>query len=285
MIKIGEYNTLKILRDTDPGLFLGDDEDNDVLLPNKYVPEQFEIGDEITVFVYLDHEERLVATTLKPHIKPDEFALLRCNYTNQFGAFLDWNLEKDLFCPFKEQAFKMRKGDWYLVFCYIDEETDRLVASSKTNSFLSNKELTVDQFEEVDLIVSHPSEIGMNVIVNEKHLGLVYQDDIFKEISVGDRLKGIVKKVRSDNKLDISLTQVGYRNIEPNAQVILKELEDNNGFLDLTDKSDPEHIKDLLQMSKKAFKKAIGSLYKQRIIALKDDGIQLINKNEEKTIE
>lgn len=285
MIKIGEYNTLKILRDTDPGLFLGDDEDNDVLLPNKYVPEQFEIGDEITVFVYLDHEERLVATTLKPHIKPDEFALLRCNYTNQFGAFLDWNLEKDLFCPFKEQAFKMRKGDWYLVFCYIDKETDRLVASSKTNSFLSNKELTVDQFEEVDLIVSHPSEIGMNVIVNEKHLGLVYQDDIFKEISVGDRLKGIVKKVRSDNKLDISLTQVGYRNIEPNAQVILKELEDNNGFLDLTDKSDPEHIKDLLQMSKKAFKKAIGSLYKQRIIALKDDGIQLINKNEEKTIE
>lgn len=285
MIKIGEYNTLKILRDTDPGLFLGDDEDNDVLLPNKYVPEQFEIGDEITVFVYLDHEERPVATTLKPHILPEEFALLRCNYTNQFGAFLDWNLEKDLFCPFKEQAFKMRKGDWYLVFCYIDEETDRLVASSKTNSFLSNKELTVDQFEEVDLIVSHPSEIGMNVIVNEKHLGLVYQDDIFKEISVGDKLKGIVKKVRSDNKLDISLTQVGYRNIEPNAQVILKELEDNNGFLDLTDKSDPEHIKDSLQMSKKAFKKAIGSLYKQRLIALKDDGIELINKNEEKTIE
>lgn len=285
MIKIGEYNTLKILRDTDPGLFLGDDEDNDVLLPNKYVPEQFEIGDEITVFVYLDHEERPVATTLKPHILPEEFALLRCNYTNQFGAFLDWNLEKDLFCPFKEQAFKMRKGDWYLVFCYIDEETDRLVASSKTNSFLSNKELTVDQFEEVDLIVSHPSEIGMNVIVNEKHLGLVYTDDIYKEISVGDKLKGIVKKVRSDNKLDISLTQVGYRNIEPNAQVILKELEDNNGFLDLTDKSDPEHIKDSLQMSKKAFKKAIGSLYKQRLIALKDDGIELINKNEEKTIE
>lgn len=275
MIKIGEYNTLIILRDTDPGLFLGDDEDNDVLLPNKYVPEQFEIGDELTVFVYLDHEERPVATTLKPHIKPGEFALLRCNYTNEFGAFLDWNLEKDLFCPFKEQAFKMRKGDWYLVYCYIDEETDRLVASSKTNSFLSNKELTVDQFDEVDLIVSHPSEIGMNVIVNEKHLGLIYKDEIYKEISVGDRLKGIVKKVRPDNKLDISLNKIGYRNIEPNAQIILKELEDNNGFLALTDKSDPDQIKDMMQMSKKAFKKAIGSLYKQRIITIKEDGIYL----------
>ena len=275
MINIGAYDTLKILRDTDPGLFLGDDEDNDVLLPNKYVPEQFEIGDELTVFVYLDHEERPVATTLKPHIKPGEFALLRCNYTNQFGAFLDWNLEKDLFCPFKEQAFKMRKGDWYLVYCYMDEETDRLVASSKTNSFLSNKELSVNQFDEVDLIVSHPSEIGMNVIVNESHLGLIFKDDLFKEISVGDRLKGIVKKVRSDNKLDISLGQIGYRNIEPNAQLIVQELEDNSGFLALTDKSDPEEIKEILQMSKKVFKKALGTLYKQRVITLKEDGIYL----------
>lgn len=275
MIKIGEYNTLKILRDTDPGLFLGDDEDNDVLLPNKYVPEHFEIGDELTVFVYLDHEERPVATTLKPHIKPGDFALLRCNYTNEYGAFLDWNLEKDLFCPFKEQAFKMRKGDWYLVYCYVDEETDRLVASSKTNSFLSNKELTVGQFDEVDLIISHPSDIGMNVIVNEKHLGLIYKDDIYKEISVGDRMKGIVKKVRTDNKLDISLSQIGYRNIEPNAQFILNELEDNRGFLALTDKSNPEQIKDMLQMSKKAFKKAVGSLYKQRVITIKEDGIYL----------
>ena len=276
MIKIGEYNTLEILRDTEPGLFLGDDEGNDVLLPNKYVPEEFEIGDNLEVFVYLDHEERPVATTLKPHIKLEEFALLRCNYTNQFGAFLDWNLEKDLFCPFKEQAFKMRKGDWYLVFCYMDEETDRLVASSKTNSFLSNKELTVNQFDEVDLIVSHPSEIGMNVIVNELHLGLIYKDDIYKEISVGDRLKGIVKKVRHDNKLDISLSQIGYRNIEPNAQLILEQLEDNSGFLPLTDKSSPEDIKELLQMSKKAFKKAVGSLYKQRVIEFKEDGIHLI---------
>lgn len=276
MIKLGEYNTLKILRDTDPGLFLGDDDGNDVLLPNKYVPEQFEIGEKLEVFVYLDHEERPVATTLKPHIIPGEFALLRCNHTNEFGAFLDWNLEKDLFCPFKEQVFKMRKGDWYLVYCYIDDETDRLVASSKTKSFLSNKELSVNQFDEVDLIVSHPSEIGMNVIVNEKHLGLIYKRDIYREISVGDRLKGIVKKIRPDNKLDISLSQIGYRNIEPNAQIILDILKNSNGFLPFNDKSNPEEIKEVFEMSKKSFKKAIGSLYKKRIIGLTDDGIELI---------
>ncbi|OZV69984.1 CvfB family protein [Winogradskyella aurantia] len=275
MIKLGEYNTLEILRDTEPGLFLGDDEENEVLLPNRYVPEAFEIGDKLKVFVYLDNEERPVATTDKPYITKDGFALLRCNQINKYGAFLDWGLVKELFCPFKEQAFKMKAGGWYLVHCYLDEETERLVASSKTNRFLDNKDLTVSQFEEVDLIVSHPSEIGMNVIVNKKHLGLIYKDDIFKDIQVGDRLKGIVKKVRSDNKLDISLNQIGYRNIEPTAELILNALEDNSGFLPLHDKSSPDQIKELLQMSKKSFKKAIGSLYKNRQIEIKADGIYL----------
>ncbi|PNQ72927.1 GntR family transcriptional regulator [Hanstruepera neustonica] len=275
MIQIGEYNTLTILRDTEPGLFLGDNEENEVLLPNRYVPASFEIGDSLEVFVYLDNEERLVAVTDKPYIKRGDFALLRCNAVTKMGAFLDWGMVKELFCPFKEQAFKMKKGGWYLVYCYLDEKTDRLVASSKTNRFLDNKELTVNQFDEVDLIVSHPSEIGMNVIVNKKHLGLIYNDNIFQDISVGDRLKGVVKKIRSGNKLDIALGQVGYRNIEPNAELIMKELEDNSGYLNLSDKSDPDDIKRMLQMSKKSFKKAIGSLYKQKLIVIKDDGIYL----------
>ena len=275
MIQLGEYNTLTILRDTDPGLFLGDNEENEVLLPNRYVPESFEVGDSIEVFVYLDNEERPVATTDKPHIKKGDFAMLRCNAVTKFGAFLDWGLVKELFCPFKEQAFKMTKGGWYLVYCYLDEETDRLVASSKTNRFLDNSKLEVTQFDTVDLIVSHPSELGMNVIVNKKHTGMIYNDDIYKDISVGDRLKGIVKKVRHDNKLDISLSQIGYRNIEPNAEFILDELKDNNGFLPLHDKSSPDAIKNQLQMSKKSFKKAIGSLYKDRQIDIKDDGIYL----------
>jgi predicted RNA-binding protein (virulence factor B family) len=192
------------------------------------------------------------------------------------GAFLDWGMVKELFCPFREQAFNMKKGGWYLVYCYLDEKSERLVASSKTNRFLDNKELTVEQFEEVDLIVSHPSELGMNVIVNKKHLGLIYNDNIFQDISVGDRLKGVVKKIRPGNKLDISLGQVGYRNIEPNAELILKELEDNSGHLNLNDKSNPEDIKRVLQMSKKSFKKAIGSLYKQKLIEIKPDGIYLL---------
>jgi predicted RNA-binding protein (virulence factor B family) len=276
MIKLGEYNTLEILRDTEPGLFLGDSDGNEVLLPNRYVPEIFEIGEKIEVFVYLDNEERPVATTDKPYIKNGDFALLRCNQITKFGAFLDWGLVKELFCPFKEQAFKMKAGGWYLVHCYLDEETERLVASSKTNRFLDNKELTVAQFDEVDLIVSHPSELGMNVIVNKRHLGLVFKDDIFKDISVGDRLKGIIKKVRHDNKIDISLNQIGYRNIEPNAEFILNELNDNSGFLPVHDKSNPEDIKALLQMSKKSFKKAIGSLYKDRLITIDTEGIRLV---------
>ncbi|WP_104733918.1 CvfB family protein [Hanstruepera ponticola] len=276
MINIGEYNTLTILRETDPGLFLADEDDNEVLLPNRYVPENFKIWDKIEVFVYLDNDERLVAVTDKPYIKRGDFALLRCNAVTQMGAFLDWGMVKELFCPFKEQAFKMKKGGWYLVHCYLDEKTERLVASSKTNRFLDNKELTVEQFEEVDLIVSHPSEIGMNVIVNKKHLGLIYNDNIFQDISIGDRLKGVVKKIRPGNKLDISLGQVGYRNIEPNAELIMKELEDNSGYLNLTDKSDPEEIKRVLQMSKKSFKKAVGSLYKQKLIKIEPDGIYLL---------
>jgi predicted RNA-binding protein (virulence factor B family) len=277
MIKIGEYNTLSIMRETDPGLFLEDKDGNEVLLPNRYVPNDFKIWDEIEVFVYLDNEERPVAVTDKPYITKGEFALLRCNQVTNIGAFLDWGLVKELFCPFREQSFKMKAGGWYLVHCYLDEETGRLVASSKTNRFLDNKELTVQQFDEVDLIVSHPSEIGMNVIVNKKHLGLIFKDAIFRDLSIGDRLKGIVKKVRDDNKLDITLGQIGYRNIEPNAEAIMLELEDSkDGFLALTDKSSPEAIKEKLQMSKKNFKKAVGTLYKQRLIEIKPDGIYLV---------
>lgn len=276
MINIGQVNTLEILRETDHGIYLVDEDNNEVLLPNRYVPKTFKIWDKLDVFVYLDNEERPVATTDMPYIKLGEFALLRCSQVNDYGAFLDWGLVKELFCPFKEQAFKMKPKGWYLVHCYMDEKTERLVASSKTNRFLSNKELTVKPFEEVDLIVSHPSEIGMNVIVNKKHTGLIYNDQIFTELSVGDKLKGIVKKIRPGNKLDISLGQIGYRSIEPNAERILKELEDNGGFLELTDKSNPETIKDLLQMSKKNFKKAVGSLYKDKKIEIKPDGIYLV---------
>ena len=278
MIEIGKFNTLKILRDTDPGLFLGDDEDNEVLLPNRYVPADFKIDDFLDVFVYLDNEERLVAVTDTPYIQNGEFALLRCNAVNEYGAFLDWGMVKELFCPFGEQAFKMKKGGWYLVYCYLDEKSDRLVASSKTNRFLDNSALSVALYDEVDLIVSHPSDIGMNVIVNKRHLGLIFHNDIFKDLSIGDHLKGIVKKIRPGNKIDIGLSQTGYRNIEPSAQALLELINNHDGFLDITDKSSPESIKSVAQMSKKSFKKVVGALYKQRLIRLESDGIYLVKK-------
>lgn len=272
-MKLGQINTLEILRETDHGVYLVDEENSEVLLPNRYVPDAFKIWDKIEVFVYLDNEERLVATTDVPYITLGDFALLRCSQVTEYGAFLDWGLVKELFCPFKEQVFKMKPGGWYLVYCYLDEKTERLVASSKTNRFLDNRELTVGQFDEVDIIASHPSDMGWNVIVNKKHLGLIFNDTIFTDINVGDKFKGVVKKIRRGNKLDIVIGQVGYRNIEPNAKRILEELEDNGGYLNLTDKSDPDSIKEQLQMSKKSFKKAIGTLYKQKQVDLKSDGI------------
>ena len=276
MIRIGDYNTLEIIREAEQGIYLSDADDNEVLLPNRYVPETFKIWEKIEVFVYLDNEERLVAVTDEPYVLRNDFALLRCNQVTEHGAFLDWGMVKELFCPFREQAFPMKAGGWYLIYCYLDDVTNRLVASSKTNSFLDNKQLTVQQFDEVDLIVSHPSDLGMNVIVNNEHLGLIFTEDIFKDISVGDRLKGFVKKVREDNKLDIVLGKIGYRKIEPNADLVMECLGDtSNGFLALNDKSNPEDIKNVLQMSKKTFKKAIGTLYKQKLITIKDDGIYL----------
>ena len=283
MIEIGKYNTLTILRDTKVGLFLGnptaDPEGiHDILLPNKYVPEHFELDDELTVFVYLDHEERPVATTLEPYILLNEFALLRVNYVNQVGAFMDWGMEKDILVPFKEQARPMEKGKRYLVYLYMDEKTNRLVASSKTNQFLDNENLTVESGEEVDLIVSHITEIGINVIINEKHKGLVYKDEVYDDsIRTGDRMVGYIKTIRPDNKIDVSLQKLGYENIEPNAKIILDELKASRGFLRLNDNSHPEDIKTVLKMSKKTFKKAIGSLYKDQLISIKDDGIYLIN--------
>jgi len=275
MIEIGKYNTLKIDRETKVGLFLTDG-NADILLPNKYVPEQYEIGDEIAVFVYLDHEERPVATTLEPYIFLNEFALLRVNYTNKFGAFMNWGMEKDLFVPFKEQARPMEQGKRYLVYMYIDEKTGRLVASSKTNQFLDNKEITLEKGEEVDLIISHITEVGINVIINEKHKGLLYKNEVYDDLRTGDRIIGYIKNIRPDGKIDVSATKLGFEKLEPSSQYILDELKASRGFLRLNDDSHPEDIKTVLKMSKKTFKKAIGVLYKQKLIEIKEDGIYLV---------
>jgi len=283
MIEIGKYNTLTILRETKVGLYLGLPDENtdsseDILLPNKYVPEHFVIGTKITVFVYLDYEERPVATTLEPYILLNEFALLRVNYTNKFGAFMDWGLEKDLFVPFKEQARPMEQGHLYLIYMYMDEMTDRLVGSSKIDQFLDNENITVENGEKVDLIVSHITEMGINVIINEKYQGLLYKNEVFEDLRTGDRITGYIKNIRPDGKIDVSLQSFGMEHVDISAQAILNELKAGYGFLSLNDDSHPEDIKTALKMSKKTFKKAIGTLYKQKLIEIKKDGIYLVKE-------
>lgn len=276
MLQLGQNQQLTILRETDPGLYLGSAEGDEVLLPHKYKPEQFEIGDAIDVFVYLDHEERPVATTLEPYVKLNEFGFLQCSDVNKFGAFMDWGLEKQLFVPFKEQARPMKIGNWYIVYLYLDDQSNRLTGSSKTNKFLSNDHLTVSMFDEVDILVTHITEKGANVIINGVHKGLIYIEEIFEDIRTGDRMKAYIRKIRPDKKIDVVLQTPGYKSIEPNANYILSELKAAGGFMPLHDKTEPEVIKNELGISKKSFKKAIGSLYKDKQIRIKEDGIELI---------
>jgi predicted RNA-binding protein (virulence factor B family) len=273
MINLGEYNTLEILRNTSVGLFLGDDSGNDVLLPIKYMPEVFEIGDKLEVFCYLDYDERPIATNLEPSIVVDEFQLLKVVDVNEFGAFLDWGLEKHLLVPFREQRSKMLEDQWYVVFCYLDAKSNRLVASNKLDKFLSNEELTVKVREKVDLVVTRQTDLGWEVIINNQHKGLVYSNEVFKKVSVGDTMAGVIKDIRKDNKIDVSLQPLGEKILEPAANKIYQILEERGGFLPLHDKSDPEAIKAEFQMSKKTFKKGLGTLYKARKIEIKADGI------------
>ncbi|WP_374958129.1 S1 RNA-binding domain-containing protein [Gilvibacter sp.] len=275
-MELGRYNTLEIIRETDPGLYLADQEGNEVLLPHKYKPETYKEGDSIEVFVYRDNEARLIATTLKPKAEVGEFAYLRCSQQTNHGAFMEWGIEKDLFVPFKEQARKMTPGSWYTVYIYIDPKTERLVGSSKTKKYLSNDNVELNKYDKVDILITHITERGANAIVNGKHDGLIYIENIFEDIRSGDRLPAYVKKIRPDNKIDLLLQPEGYRSIAPNADYLLEELEMAGGFLALTDKSDPEQIKELLGMSKKSFKKALGTLYKARKVKIEEDGISLI---------
>ena len=275
-MKPGVFNLLSAKRRTLNGYYLIDDENVEVLLPNKYVPTGMKPGDEISVFIFKDSEDRLTATTIEPYILLNEFAVLEVVDVNPVGAFLDWGLEKDLLVPYSEQASKMAVGKSYPVYLYLDDKTQRLVATSKTNKILEKEEITVKVGEEVDLLICNSTDIGINVIINNIHEGLLYDNELFQAVTPGERVTGFIKNIRPDNKIDVSLQKQGYSNVEPNAEKILIGLKDNNGFLNLTDKSDPIIILAKLEMSKKTFKKAIGSLYKQKLIRIEEDGIYFV---------
>lgn len=276
MLRLGEYNKLKVLRGTSVGFYLGDDEGNDVLLPHKYIPLESNVGDELEVFLYKDSEDRIIATTLKPAIQLHQFACLNVKDVTQIGAFLDWGLEKDLFVPFREQNQKLKAGDYTIVYLYLDEQTDRLVASCKVDKFFQKENIDLETGQEVDLLVMNKTDLGFNVVVNNTYRGLVYENEIFKMLAWGDETKGYVKLVREDGKIDISLKKLGYDAIEPAEQQILDQLKAAGGSLQLNDKSDPLDIQTQLQMSKKVFKKAIGGLYRQKLILIEDGGIKLV---------
>ncbi|NMM48562.1 CvfB family protein [Marinigracilibium pacificum] len=277
MIEIGKTNNLRINRKTDHGLYLISESLEEVLLPNKYVPENYKIDDFIDVFVYLDHEERKVATTLEPKIYLDHFGFLQVSDVTPVGAFMDWGLEKELMVPFKEQRMKMQKDRWYVVYLDFDVKTNRLFASNKIDKYLQNSFLTVKEGDEVDLLIYNISDLGYSAVINNKHKGLIFNNDVFKDLNVGDRVKGFIKKIREDNKIDLTLQAVGYENFnDSNSKAIYDLLKDNEGFLPLSDKSSPEEIYKTFGISKKAFKKALGDLYKKRKILISSEGISII---------
>lgn len=276
MIEIGLINRLRALRLTSVGMFLGDRDGEEVLLPNKYVPDTLREGDDIRVFVYTDSEDRLVATTLVPKIQRDEFAYLEVVAVTDYGAFLDWGLEKDLLVPHREQSRPLEVGRSYVVFLYLDDTTDRLVASSKINRFLDDDDRADFAVgDEVELLAYERTDLGINAIINDRFRGLLYANELFRPVRIGERLTGYIKHIRDDYRIDLSLQKPGYEGVEPNARRILTLLQTNGGFLPLTDNSDPQQIYRTLEMSKKTFKKAIGALYRDRKITLAPDGIRL----------
>ncbi|HJA87183.1 MAG TPA: GntR family transcriptional regulator [Candidatus Parabacteroides intestinavium] len=276
MLNIGNYNTLRIIKILSFGAYLDGGEGKDILLPTRYVLDGAQVGDEVEVFIYHDNEGRLIATTLHPKAVVGEFAFMQVKSVNTTGAFLDWGLMKDLLVPYKEQKLTMREGKWYLVYVRLDHVTGRIMASARIEKFLNNIPPKYKFNQEVDLLVADDTEIGYKVIVNNLHWGMVYHNQVFQRLEKGEHLKGYVKEIREDDKLDISLTPLGYQKVDGIAQTILQALQMQNGFLPVHDKSDPEVIYSLFRCSKKAFKQAIGALYRQHRIALEPDGIRLI---------
>jgi predicted RNA-binding protein (virulence factor B family) len=277
MIEIGKYHDLEILRTTSIGLYLGAADGEDVLLPNRYCPDQFKVGDTLRVFVYPDNEGRKVATTLVPKVLVNEFAFLQVKSVEPVGAFLDWGLDKDLLVPFREQRQRMEKGRWYIVYMTVDEKTNRLFATNKIEQRLNNEDLELTAGDKVDLLILQKTDLGFSAIINNRHKGLVYDGEIFREINIGQKLTGYIKSIREDHKIDLSLQPIGYQqSADTHTDLVLRRLMEAGGTLPFNDKSPPELIYRELGISKKAFKRAIGAMYKARIIAITESGISLI---------
>ena len=280
MIKLGDYNLLKIVKSVDFGLYLDGDEAGEILLPQRYVTPQMRVGDEIQVFIYLDQDERPVATTETPLAKVGDFACLEVAWTNEYGAFLRWGLMKDLFCPFREQKMRMERDKSYIVYVKIDEDSYRLMATAKVDKYIAlpplHGEGSLKHGTAVDVLIWQKTDLGFKCIVDNRYQGQLYDDQVFQQIHTGDRLTAYIDHVREDGKIDLTLQPTGRRHTLDFAEVLLRYLYEHDGHCELGDKSPAEAIYARFQVSKKAYKKAIGDLYKRRLIQITDDGIALV---------
>lgn len=278
MIQVGQFNTLIVQRIKDAGAYL-DDGNEGILLPKRFVPNGTNIGDEISVFIYHDSENRLIATTLIPKAVVGDIALLKVVDISSHGAFVDWGLMKDLLVPKSKQISPMRLGGEYLVSLYIDAQTGRVAASQYIEQLFSNEEISVIEKQIVDLIVYRQTDLGYAMIINKKHIGLLHQNEVFMDINIGDKLQGFIKTIRPDNKIDVTIGKPGYQKTEDEASKIMRLLKEYDGYLPYHDKSEPEEIYSFFGMSKKTFKMTLGKLFKERKIELTKTGFKL-NEND-----
>jgi len=279
MVKLGEYNVLKVVKIVDFGIYLdGGDYWGEILLPKgENAPKDCQEGDELSVFIYFDSEDRIIATMNSPKAVVGDFALLKVVGVSRVGAFLDWGLRKDLLVPFREQREKMVEGNDYLVYVYVDRTTDRIVASSKLGKFLNHEPSNYTVGEEVELLVSRQTDLGYSVIVNNTHEAILYRNEVFQPLAIGQRLKGYIKMLREDGKIDCILQKNdGHRQVDRLSALILEKLNANGGELAVSDKSDPSEIYELFGCSKKNYKKAVGGLFRDHVIIIMDDRIKLV---------
>ncbi|NQU54150.1 MAG: GntR family transcriptional regulator [Bacteroidetes bacterium] len=276
MVEIGKINTLDVNRETDNGVYLDGGEHGEILMPQKFVTPEVKEAGSATVLVYTDSEDRLVATTETPLAMVGEFAIMKVISNSRFGSFLDWGLPKDLLVPFREQKADMIEGKSYMVYVFLDLQTNRIAGSAKIDKFLDNTPPEYEVGQEVDLMIADETDLGYKAIVNSEHWGILYKDQTYSSLSFGQKIKGYINKVRVDEKIDLLLEKPGYEKVDAISQKILDELKENNGFMAASDKTSPEMIKAMFGISKKNFKKALGSLYKKRIITFDSDGIRLV---------
>ena len=274
-IELGKFNQLEVVKEVDFGLYLDGGEEGEILLPTRYVPEGCQVGDMLNVFLYLDIDERLIATTLTPLVQVGQFACLEVAWVNQFRAFLNWGLMKDLFVPFSEQKMKMQVGRKYVIHAHLDDESYRIVASAKVERYLSKDIPDYAPGTEVDILIWQKTDLGFKAIIDNKHSGLLYENEIFCTLETGMQMRAFVKQVREDGKVDLILQKPGFEKIDDFSKTLLDYIKEHGGRIHLNDKSPAEDIYDTFGVSKKTFKKGVGDLYKKRLISLQENGITL----------